>query len=189
VKRSTKSARRYYRASGAPFSDEDAQIIGEALQKIAEANRIGDIRTLDKKIVFKEVERDPKHPLRKFYDWDVRSAARKHWIDHTALIIRSIRVEIRVGRNFPAKRIQVYESAEVPRLDHQPQRKRVLIDDVLTNDPIFADAIGRRIRRIDTEIQGLETLTSCRKTSAPIARFLESIRSAMDAYLGEIGSK
>lgn len=88
----------FVKASGAPFSDEDVQLIGAELLKIAAANRVLDVRLLDKKIVFAAIEADPKHPLRRFYDWDVKSAARKHWINWTAKLIASVRIEWKIGK-------------------------------------------------------------------------------------------
>jgi|HubBroStandDraft_4_1064222.scaffolds.fasta_scaffold193499_3 hypothetical protein len=158
-------ARRYVRAAGAPFSDEDAPIIGRELQKIADAHQVGDLRQLDKKLVFGIVEANPRHPLRRFYNWDVAAAARRHWLDCTAVLIRSIHVEVRVGRM--QKQVSMFSYAEAPTNQARThfKRTRVLTEDLLRNDPAFSSAVGFNIRRINDALRTLENLTSCRRVS------------------------
>jgi hypothetical protein len=173
------------RTPSAPFSVEDAKIIGEELLKIAEANRVADIRLLDKKLVFAAVEADPEHPLRRFYDWDVKRAARKHWLEWTEKLIASVRIEWKIGKF--TKTLPITLSAEVPRMKHGTSRQRVLTEDVLMDDPMFASAVGLRLRNIDSALAQLETLTSCRKTPQAINELLERLRAALDTYKAAIG--
>lgn len=172
----------FVKASGAPFSDEDVQLIGAELLKIAAANRVLDVRLLDKKIVFAAIEADPKHPLRRFYDWDVKSAARKHWINWTAKLIASVRIEWKIGKF--TRPLPLTISAEIPRLRYGATRKRVLTEDALADDPIFASAVGFRLRNIDTLLSGLETLLACRDKSPDVGlkRLIAGLRAEFDEY-------
>src|ERR1700730_10998218 len=95
MKRQKTQTRQYVRAPGAPIgSDKDAEIIGRCLQQIADEHRVDNVRSLDKKLVFGIIESDPNHPMRRFYDWDERNAARAHWIERTGTLIRSVRVVV-----------------------------------------------------------------------------------------------
>ena len=181
-----KMAPRFARASGAPISDEDAQIIGEELLRIAEAHKVDGIRSLDKHLVFAEVENDPNHPLRRFYNWNEREAARLHWVDRTALLIRSVRVvtiEARVERHEP-----MFVRADVC-TPEQPKRTKVLRDDVLANDPIFASAIGYQVRSIENALRQLEGLTSGREPPKNIAALRDALRDAIDDYKASLSDK
>jgi hypothetical protein len=175
----------FVRASGAPFSDEDAQLIGAELLKIAEANRIDDVRLLDKKIVFAVVEADPNHPLRKFYDWDVKKAARKHWVEWTQKLIMSVRIEYKIGKF--TRPLPITLAAELPRLKFGATRRRVLTADAMMNDPIFASAVGLRLRNIDQNLAQLESLIAAHEGGPPgVERLLEAMRSAFDSYYSSL---
>jgi len=172
----------FVKASGAPFSDEDIHLIGAELLKIAEANRIGNLRLLNKKIVFAAIEADPKHPLRQFYDWDIKRAARKHWLDWTAKLIASVRIEWKIGKF--TRPLPITLSAEIPKLKQGAARKRVLTVDALADDPVFASAVGFRLRSIDTALSQIETLIACRKKApgADLKSLIVGLRGAFDTY-------
>lgn len=178
---SKKKKPRFVKASGAPFSDEDIQLIGAELLKIARANRVQDVRLLDKELVFAAIEADPEHPLRRFYDWNVKRAARKHWLQHTHRIILSVRIEWKVGRF--TRPLPITLSAELPRLKHGTKRKRVLTEDAMKSDPLFASAIDFRLRDIDTKIALAETLVAVRGKAPPgVAPMLKGLRAVFDEF-------
>lgn len=186
MKHRPKMAQRYVRAPAAPFSDDDAQIIGRELHKIARAHAINDLGQLDKKLVFGIVESDSKHPLRRFYDWDESNAARKHWIEHTATLIRSVRI---VGVGASPKEINLFTYAEVSsNVDGRTRTKRtrVLTEDLLQDDPAFASALGFHIRNIGHAAKKLEDLVSCRKTPIAIRRLCGGLREALDGYAASL---
>jgi hypothetical protein len=178
----SKKKPQFVKASGAPFSDESIQLIGRELLKIARANRVKDVRVLDKELVFAAIEADPKHPLRQFYDWDVKRAARKHWLAWTQKMILSVRIEYKVGRF--TRPLPITLSAELPRLKHGSKRRRVLTEDALKNDPVFVSAVGFRFRDIDTKISQLEMLIGARGWAPPgMGEALKKMRATIDDYV------
>lgn len=179
---------RFVRAPGAPIGDDDAVLIGNELLKIAEANKVGDLRLLDKKLVFAQIEADAKHPLRKFYNWDVQQAARRHWIEQTGTLIRSIRV-VEVAARLPGKPQPMFVFAEVTGKDStETRRTHVLRSDLLNNDPAFASAIGYQIRHIRDALMQLEGLTSSRCPDN-VARLRDALRESLDDYQATLTSQ
>lgn len=180
-----KTKPRFVKASGAPFSDEDIPLIGAELLKIAEANRIDDIRLLDKRIVFAALEADPNHPLWQFYDRDVKSAARKHWIEWTHKLIMSVRVEYAIGKF--TRPLPITLSADLPRAKHGTTRKRVLTQDAMLNDPVFASAVGIRLRGLDQQLTQLEGLVAAHG-GGPIGveDLLTGLRDQFDGYYSSL---
>lgn len=147
----------FIRAPGAPFSEEDVRIIGEELLRIADANRLEHVSLLDKKLVFEAVEADPDNPLRRFYDWDVTSAARKHWLAFTHKMIMSVRIEWKIGKF--TRPLPITLSANVSsRFKPGPVRRRILTADAMQHDPMFASAVGFRLRSVDGLLGQLEGL-------------------------------
>jgi hypothetical protein len=176
-----KTKPRFIKASGAPFSDEDIQLIGAELLKIAEANRIRDVRLLDKKIVFAAIEVDPNHPLRRFYDWDIKKAARKHWVEWTHKLIMSVRIEWAIGKF--TRPLPITLSADVPRLQYGATRKRVLTQDALLSNPIFASAVGIRLRSLDQQLAQLEALVAEYKGARlGVEPLLKGLRDQFEAH-------
>lgn len=176
---------RFVKAPGAPFSDEDIQLIGAELLKIARAYRVEDVSLLDAKMVFAVVKADPKHPLRRFYDWNTKRAAEKHWVAWTRKLIVSVRIEVKVG---PFTRpIPITLSAELPRLKHGARRRRILAEDVLKSDSLFASAADFRLRTIESNIAQLEMLVDVRggRVHPKVKRLLEVIRAGFDEYRAE----
>ena len=176
----TSVAARYVRATGAPISDEDAQVIGTCLAALAEQNRVSDVRSLSKSTVLAAVEADPDHPMRPYYEWDDAIAARKHRLEHTSVLIRSIRIQaVSVG---PLPQLKpMFVSAEVPQLKGPVARRYVLTDDATRSDPVFASAIAQHMKRIIDSLASLELLTRDRSTPA-LRSFCDSMRSAVDDY-------
>lgn|SRR5574341_429674 len=144
------------RASGAPFSDEDIKLIGTELIKIADKHRVGDFRLLDKKIVFAEVEADPNHPLRRFYDWNDRTAARTARVDRTHTLIMAVRIVPGIGKFHRPLPLSI--TAELPRGKYGTVRKRILTQDALLNDPAFTSAVAGRLRNLDQQLAVIESL-------------------------------
>lgn len=178
-----KTKPRFIRASGAPFSDEDIQLIGTELRKIAEANRVDDIRLLDKNLVFAAIEADHNHPLRRFYNWNINEVARKYWINVTThKLIMSVRIEWGVGKF--TRPLPITLSADLPRVQHGTVRKRVLTEDALLNDPVFASAVGIQIRSIDQQLARLESLVEAYGGGATLGvdGLLQGLRNQFDAY-------
>ena len=187
----TRMSSRYVAATGAPFSDEQAQVIGVELAKIASANAVDDIRSLDKRLVFEAVQRDPKHPLRQFYEWDESEAAVKHWLAHTGLLIRSVRiVHVTLGKRSKPQPMFLYDPDHPRRSPNEKTRRgHVLTEDALANDPAFASVLSQQIRMISLAVDRLEHVTSARPSPAEVVTLCESMRAALTAYTGFVASK
>src|SRR5208337_1155149 len=90
----------YMARSGAPFSNEDAQIIGPELMKIAVEQRVADVRMLDKQVVLQAVEANAHHPLRRFFTWDEADAAHGFRLEEARTLIKGVVI---VYANLPAR--------------------------------------------------------------------------------------
>lgn len=180
---------RFVRAVGAPIStDEDAAIIGTEVMRFAEANRVEDVRSVNYAAFFATIEADPQHPMRRFYEWDLETAARKHWIDRTRVLVNSVRYYVpKLGDASRPEPITVYAEAPV-RSDSgvAARRTHVVREDALAKDPVFMSAIGGQIRRIEDALVSLERFTSSRVPPVPIARLRDELRAAMNRYRGTL---
>lgn len=179
---------RFVAATGSPISDEKAQVYGAELLRLATVHRVSEIRSLDKRTVFAEVEQNPESPLRDYYQWDVNRAARAHWLEQTAKLIRSIRtVTISAGKMQAPQPLFICAEAPVRDKDRvQYKNRHVVRDDALRSDPAFRSAVGKQIRSIQNALGQLEGFTSGREPPAEVARLRDSIRRALDTYLASI---
>jgi hypothetical protein len=180
-------AKRYV-ASG--YSEDEAQLIGTELARIAKANKT-DVSSLDKVLVYERVEKTPDHPLRQFYEWDDAKAARAHRIDVTGVMIRCIRtVDIGYQSKNGGGERRVPEFVYVPngsvKVDGTMTRSRVLTDDVLANDPMFANALGHKIRMVKRAIDDLTWLARSRGTSPEVACLVKDLETALNGYLASV---
>lgn len=176
----------YVPAAGSPFSETDMLVIGPALARIAEQNRVEDLRSLDKHLVYEAVEADPHHPLRPFLNWDDLAAARLHRIAQVQTLIRSVRIiTVQMGkRSSPEPMfIHVPDAAKRPHGATQ-QRSQVLMADVLNNDPAYASALSSKMRVLQSTFRQLEHVVNGRGEEAPteFAMFCQEVRAAIDRY-------
>jgi len=81
----TNTAQIYKAKVASPYSDEDAQIIGESLDELKD-KFAGELRP--QHIV--ESAKWTRSPLHNYFDWDNESAAEKHRIDQARQMVRSI---------------------------------------------------------------------------------------------------
>lgn len=190
VRKAPIMAKRFVAATGSPFTDDDAGVIGVELTKIAEGNRVGDIRSLDKHLVFEAIEADPDHPLRRFYDWDVEKAARRHWLARTGLLIRSVRIiTAAMPKREKPRPMFLYDPEHAKRSPgEKTKRGHVLTEDVLHADPVFASALASQIRGIGELVARLEHVTSMRPTPREVVTLRDSLRAALNEYLGAIST-
>jgi hypothetical protein len=179
--------------TGAPFNEEDAALVGAELLKLARASCVADVASLNPREVFEAIYADADHPLRKMFgDFkDVEGAARRHWIQMTGTMIRSISVQIVAlpGRALePVRPMFVHAEARVKEGDGTTvRRRRVLTEDALKSDPAFISAVGFKIRAITDALAGLESLTAWGHSVPPeIAQLRDSLRHAIDSYHGAI---
>lgn len=180
-------------ASGGPFSDEDAAIIGRELVKIAASNGVEDVRSLDKRIVFDAVAKNPKHPLRPYvFNSSDEDAARSHRLERCALLIRSVRlVSNEVGeipRPMPAF---IYDPQHASREQGDSLNKRrghVMTVDAMRNDPTWVSALTGQVRIVISTVERLELLVSMRKAPVQIAVLAKSLRTAIDTHMRAVDS-
>src|SRR6266404_4903482 len=94
-----KKAIRYVAANGSPYSDKDAAVIGRELVRIAEENKIENISSLDKHIVFAHAKRRDSVLHSFVFNKSTSEAAEAYFIDQCSKMIRSIRViAVTVGK-------------------------------------------------------------------------------------------
>lgn len=177
----------YVRAPGAPFGEEDATLVGTELKKIADAHRVGDVRSLDKSTVFEAIEADPNHPLRKLYDWDVTKAARAQWIERTGQIIRGIRVvSLPIRKHEKPTPMFIY----VPRADRDRindkigtrPRSRVLTEDLIASDPDFASALSGQIKIVRDAVNRYAHIVSMRGSPRAYEDLSSALRRAIEEF-------
>lgn len=190
LKASPKRGCQFVAATGAPFSNKQAAIIGAELQRIAEENRVDDIRSLDKHLVFEAVERDPRHPLRQFYNWNESEAARAHWIERTGLLIRSVRiVTVNLGKMSKPMPMFLYDPNHMKRSPTERTRRgHVLTEDAMLNDPVFASAVSAQIRALELTLDRLEQTTSMRSSPVGVAELRDEVRVAMNRYFERLAT-
>lgn len=179
---------RYVAATGSPFSDRDAAVIGRELARIADDNAVENIRALDVRLVLDEAKRKTS-PLHKFYVWDRDAAAEAYYLAFTGRMIRSIRVVIKTGRLETREPLFV-TSRSVPRHNDRGKVVRrtaqVRRDDLLANDPLFMSAIGMHIRRVVDAVNTLERLTASRDAPAAVTSLVASLVSACAEYSTQV---
>lgn len=77
--------------------DADPQKIGESLMAIKAAN---DGRLLPE-FAWQAAQKDKKHPLHDYFEWDVQKAAEAHWTDQARHLISLIKVDDGVSETPP----------------------------------------------------------------------------------------
>jgi hypothetical protein len=192
VKKGAKAAgrktRRFVPAPGASCSKEDARLIGRELQKIADAQGVQHFRELNERVVFETIEADKEHPLRRFYDWNMRDAARRHWIECTRKLIRSVQMMYTGLRR--EVQLPMTTVCMVPRTTGNggTYQARILSEDALRGDPQFVSTLARIIRRNERTLRELETWTECAKAPADIVELRDGLREAYDRYFARTAS-
>jgi hypothetical protein len=177
----------YVAAKGSPFSDDDAAVIGAELARIAEANKVEDLRSLDKHLVFEAVEADPNHPLRRFFDWDDASAARKQRISIAATLIRSVRiVSVVMGKRSAPTPAFFYAPDLATRQPAPGPRAHVAVGDLMRNDPAFMSALSSQVKQVRYSVERLEHLTKSRKAPDSVVELVAEFKESLDRYFGSI---
>jgi hypothetical protein len=178
-------AARFVAATGSPYSNEEAQIYGPELLRIATLYKVADVRSLAPEQVYAVVEKEPENPLRSplRFHVDDKEEARAHRIDRAAHLIRSIQVVVTVGKLQVPRRKFVSAVAPVKQGDKVLHRSRhVLREDALQNDPVFRSAIFKQVRNIQNALIQLERFTSEREATPEITLLRDSCRRAFDIY-------
>lgn len=188
-KRTPKVTFRYIAVKNSSYTDDDAEIIGACLQRIAEDNVIDGIRSLDKDLVLEEYEGGNAPELEPYLEQDKNEAQRQHWRNQISGMIRSIRVtqvKLRLGLK-PEPRPQFVTCKNRSGHGIAPVRSRVLTDDVMANDPLFASAYSLQVRLISSAVKKLEHLMDMKKNAPDHMRGLpSSLRDILDAYLADV---
>ncbi len=180
---------RYVATKSSRFSDDDAIVIGSCLQRIAEKNTVDGIRSLDKNLVLEEYEAGRAPELDQYLEQDKDKAQRKHWKVQIGVMIRSIQitqVNVDLGPR-PDPRPQFVTTKHRRGHGIAPVRSRVLTDDVMASNPLFAGAFGLQVRNINNAVKKLEHLVDM-KQNAPdhMLELPAALRAVMDDYLAEV---
>jgi hypothetical protein len=181
-KKITKLPMRFARASGAPISDADAQVIGLELLKIAEANRIGDVRQLTKHVIWAALRDNPAHPLWQFCPKkDVDEAAQAYWLAWAGKLINYVRVIVVQGKAPVFRPMFIYtETSGVQ--TRTSRRAHVLREDALSHGPEFASAFGFQVRAIINAVDRIAWCIGDRDPPENIARLYAGLRSCIEEY-------
>jgi len=183
-------ATHFVAAPGSPFSEADVAVIGRELVKIAERNRVGDVRSLDKRLVLAAVEEDEDHPLRPYFEWDDAKAARSYRLVQAATMIRSVRiVSSGVGPRAQPIPLFLFDPDHTKRVPGETARRsRVLTEDLLKDDPAFASNLAHSIRSITFTLERIEHMTSMRRTPPEVVRYRDGLRAVTDDYFGALAN-
>jgi hypothetical protein len=173
---------RFARASGAPISDDDAQVIGLELMKIAEANKIGDVRQLTKHLIWAALKADPAHPLWEFCPKrDTASAAEAFWLAWSGKLINYVRVIVIQGKIPTYKPLFVYTETSGVQA-RTSRRAHVLREDALSHGPEFASAFGFQVRAIINSVDRISWCIGDREPPENIAILHAELRAALERY-------
>jgi len=88
--RTTMKVLGYHAAVGSRLSDEDAKKIGPIIINLTKKHH-----SLTPHLVLAEAKKKSS-PLHRYYNWDKNHAAEQYWLNHSRLLMRSIRVEIKI---------------------------------------------------------------------------------------------
>ena len=189
TKRAPKVSFRYIAARNSPYTDEDAEVIGSCLQRLAEDNTVDGIRSLDKDLVLEAYESGNAPELDPYLEQDKIKAQRQYWKNQIGVMIRSIRittVTTDIGPK-PEPRPQFVTCKNRRGHGAAPTRSRVLTDDVMNNNPLFASAYSLQVRLINQAVKKLEHLVDM-KGDAPahMLSLPSSLRAVLDGFQADV---
>jgi len=180
---------KYVAAKSSGFTDKDAVVIGVCLRRIAEQNKVGNIRSLDKDLVLQEYEAGKAPELEPYLEQDQNAAQRAYWLTQIGKMIRSVRVIIHTPKNKPKPIPRPQFVTCRGRREHglAPTRSRVITEDVMASDPYFASAFGLQVRITKDAVRKLEHLIGM-KPDAPahMATLPSNLRAVLDEYGEEL---
>jgi hypothetical protein len=84
------------------MSDQDAKRVGPELVRIND--RYGDIKP---EVVVDEAK-SPRSKLHRYFEWDVRKAAEKHWLEQARHLIRSVKIQVTVSAYEEPKEVRAF---------------------------------------------------------------------------------
>ena len=176
----------FKKVTGAPITEEDARVLGREFLRIATANRIADLRALSGEIVLNEVLANKRHPLRRFYNWDVDEAARSHWLDRTRVLLNSVRVVEAKVRSTKARKMFVAVK-DVWRTNTEGKKEnyhgmRIIAEDAAKDSDIFIQCLDGKIQRVEAALKSAEEWLERSKATSRHVQLLDELRSAFDAF-------
>ena len=146
---------------------------------MAVRHQVNGIRCIDKETAFSEVEANPKHPLRSFFDWNDKSAARKQRVDYMGKLISSIQVVNVSIRKKSFEPVFVSTEAAVKQQGSNALRRtNVMRDDMLKHDPAFVSYVNRAVERMMHELKKLEHLAVSRPLPSGVQQFIDDVRAS-----------
>ncbi len=188
-KKAPKVSFRYTAAKNSGFTDEDAAIIGGVLERIATENAVDGIRSLDKDLVLDEYESGTCPELTPYLEQDKDEAQRQYWRSQIGTMIRSIRVatvSVELGSR-AAPRPQFVTCKNRRGHGVAPVRSRVMTDDVMASDPLFASAYSLQVKIVSNAVKKLEHLVAMKQNSPAHMKALpEGLRATLDSYLSDV---
>ncbi len=105
-----------YRARNrAPFTDADAQLIGQILEGLEDRDEMFKAR----KVL--EHARDPRSPLHKYFEWDDNKAAEAYRLEQAGRLVAFVTIEV-VDASGNKKRERAYHSITISEADGSKKR-------------------------------------------------------------------
>lgn len=188
-RKSPKPRFRFTAVKNSPYSDDDAAVIGSCLQRIAEDNAIDGIRSLDKDLVLEQYEEGNAPELSPYLEQNKTKAQREYWLIQIGAMIRSIRVMTASVKRSPLPHPRPQFLPVKERRGHAsgPIRSRVITEDVLAHDPLFASAFGLQVRIVDNALKRLEHLVEMQPNApAHMLTLPSALRTVLDDYLSQV---
>lgn len=181
------NVRRFERRAAAPFKEVDTDLVGTELMKLAAEFGVDEIDSLDPEQTYERIRSDPKHPLRRFYDFDdVEKAARAHWIDFTKRLLNSVSyITVDMKKTDDPIPLFVYGVAPIRKDDGTSSiaKRRMVSNQMLKNDAAFISSVGEKIRIVRAAVSGLEWVIRTKKSAVPlVAELHEKLERALTEY-------
>lgn len=128
---------------GIKFTDLDAKILGTYLTGLAKKHG-----KLTRELLLEIAEADTSCPLRKYLEWDDRSAARRYRLVQIGQLLRTIKYRVMVGKHVIESRVfeSVVLKAELPNV--APGRGYVRASVVHTHVDLSQQILDRALREI-----------------------------------------
>jgi hypothetical protein len=163
---------------------EDAKVIGEELCKMAKG---GDIQALDKREVFETIRDNPRHPLRRFFNWDESEAAYQHWISQTANLIRSVRVFYVPVRSFekqlPPTVTKLGPEYRRAKLENGNQGYVNVQNAAAAKNPrVFDSMIALQVNSVRNAVRTLTQTAEHKPGEGPLSTLIRELQVAISKY-------
>ena len=117
-----------------------------------------------------EAARDKRHPLHNEFDWNVKSAAHKHWQNTARHIIRSVKIVYRVEH----KNVTAVAYARDPDADSKTQGY-ISVASIRSDEDVARDIVIAEFKRVRSALKRARDLANVLGASDDIDELLTSL--------------